>query len=111
MFPSNMEDKAVLLQLTVPFATFARVKVPVTVTQARALGSTSESAKAGLAPVDAHTAKLHEVSNAVLLGQGGGCLVAYPCSAGHCQVVCHKVCFAVATASAVICCDLPRKRK
>ncbi|KAL0019186.1 hypothetical protein WJX77_001417 [Trebouxia sp. C0004] len=48
------------------------------------------AAEAETLSVDAHTAKLHELSNTVLAKQPGGSLVAYPCGAGHCQVICHK---------------------
>lgn len=90
-------NKAVLLQLPVPFSTFARVKVPVPA----ACLSTTAASLTGVEPetlsVDAHTAKLHELSDSVMAKQPGGSLVAYPCSAGHCQVICHKVRFALTT--------------
>jgi len=91
------DNKAVLLQLPVPFATFARVKVPVPATGLSAVATSPKAAEAETLSVGAHTAKLHGLSNTVLAKQPGGSLVAYPCSAGHCQVICHKVCFAHTT--------------
>ncbi len=91
-------NKALLLQLPVPFATFARVKVPVPAAGLSTLAASLTTAEAETLSVDAHTAKLHELSNAVLAKQAGGSLVAYPCSAGYCQVICHKVRFVLTTA-------------
>lgn len=91
-------NKAVLVQLPVPFATFAKVKVLVPIAGLGTLAASLTAAQAETLSVNVHTAKLHEVSNTVMAKQPGGSLVAYPCSAGHCQVICHKVRFALTTA-------------
>jgi len=57
------DNKAVLLHLPVPFATFARVKVPVPATGLSAVATSPKVAEAETLSVDAHTAKLHGLSN------------------------------------------------
>ena len=97
------ESNHVLLQLPVPFATFATVKVPVTKQGVTTSASGSAPADSATSHVGAHTAKLLELSNNILARQPGGPLIAYPSTAGHCQVTCHKVSYSVIKSQLLVC--------
>lgn len=76
-----------LLQLPAPVVSFATIKLPVT---APATIDAFPS-RTGLPLADKHTIRMHKLWHAINMQQPGGPLVAFPCSATQCQVICHKV--------------------
>ena len=86
------QEQGVLLQLPVPTSSFVSVKVPVSAKLPLATPARQAlSAESAIWHVDAQITSLLELSESINARQLGVPCVAYPASAGHCQVVCHKV--------------------
>ena len=82
-----------LLQLPVALSAFARVQVQLP-GQLPAVSADDELEEPATSPsicTDSRTTKLYAIAHEVQQKQPGGPLVAYPCTAGYCQVTCQKV--------------------
>lgn len=84
---SVYDEAALLLELPVPLAALVTIKLPVT-SAARIQAKPTSS---GLLQIDQHTMHMHKIWQALNQMQPGGPLVAFPCSASQCQIICHKV--------------------
>lgn len=78
-----------LLQLPVALSAFARVQVQLP-SQLPALSADDETEETATPPSISQTTELHTIAHQVQQLQPGGPLVAYPCTAGYCQVTCQK---------------------
>lgn len=79
-----------LLQLPVALSAFARVQVQLP-SQLPALSADDEFEETATPHSISQTTELLAVAHQVQQQQPGGPLVAYPCTAGYCQVTCQKV--------------------
>ena len=86
------ETQRVLLQLPVPLSTFVKVKVQVPAqTSGLPTGHAAIEDTAMPSSLNLQMLSLIATSSKVQQKQPGGPLIAHPCTAGHCQVICHKV--------------------
>lgn len=90
-----LETPQVLLQLPVPLSTLVKVKVQVPL-QTAALPNGHADDEDTVLPCSLNSQIISLLAATIVQQkQPGGPLIAHPCTAGHCQVFCHKVRLAI----------------